>query len=945
MRSTLMNTSFSTRIAAHFGGLFIAAISVIFALWYFGIPQLGLHGAQTKWLSESTALLETIADQRRAAIVASLEERRGDLLLLSENRIIAQQIESRDPSLQREANLAFDRLIRAFPDRYREILFLDSGTGKVLASGTGASLGSTFTDTALVKRATQPGATELIVHLPGSSSPDLVIVRQMHATDPEGYPNGKLVGVIVAFLQPQHFLGENMPGLPGSSAIGSSIFLDGTAQSLVHHAAPGSAANQTLALDKRVASGFEGTIEQPDGLGNNFIVVYRHIPLSGTQGLTLVHFRNKADALASLKERAWNLGIVSMLLTLISLIWISVAARRLTRPLHMLAEMAGKLGDGDLSVRAQINPEDSPEISSLAKTFNKSAEHIQKAQETLESKVFERTAELARERDTAQRYLDVAAVMLIVIDRAGQIAMINSKGAEIIGLPENQLLGMNWFEHFLPAPKRGAVAASFGKLMRGEGRFLEHYDNVIVNSAGVERLISWNNVLLKKETGEITGVLSSGEDITERNKAEIELTIHRNHLEERVEERTAALSIAKELAETANRAKSSFLANMSHELRTPMNAIIGLTHMLSRNNVDDGQRDKLGKIQGAANHLLKLLNDVLDLSKIEAEKLLLENAPFKLGIIVSNIGSLVSEKLALKGLELVKTIKPEVSELLLVGDALRLQQVLLNFVGNAIKFTEHGVISIHAEIRKRDQQNVLLYFEVSDMGIGIPEDALPRLFSPFEQADGSTTRKYGGTGLGLAISKRLIQLMGGEIGVRSTVGVGSTFWFTVRCALGASESADPVSQISISGQLAEDTLRSNYGHTRILLVEDDWVNQEVAMELLKEVIGLQVDLAEDGEIAVEMAASTPYDLILMDIQMPKLDGIAATRMIRQLPGLNNTPILAMTANAFENDRQKCIASGMNDFIPKPVDPDVLFVKLLRWLEKPPVAAAVGEKPA
>jgi signal transduction histidine kinase/ActR/RegA family two-component response regulator len=461
----------------------------------------------------------------------------------------------------------------------------------------------------------------------------------------------------------------------------------------------------------------------------------------------------------------------------------------------------------------------------------------------------------------------------------------------------------------------------------------------------MERMISWNNVLLKTEAGEITGVLSSGEDITERNKAEIELTIHRNHLEERVEERTAALSIAKELAETANRAKSSFLANMSHELRTPMNAIIGLTHMLSRNSVDDGQRDKLGKIQGAANHLLKLLNDVLDLSKIEAEKLLLDNAPFKLGVIVSNIGSLVSEKLALKGLELVKTIKPEVSELLLIGDALRLQQVLLNFVGNAIKFTEHGVIGIHAEIRKRDQQNVLLYFEVSDMGIGIPEDALPRLFSPFEQADGSTTRKYGGTGLGLAISKRLIQLMGGEIGVRSTVGVGSTFWFTIRCALAANESADPVSQTSISGQLAEDTLRSNYGHARILLVEDDWVNQEVAMELLKEVIGLQVDLAEDGEKAVEMAASTPYDLILMDIQMPKLDGIAATRMIRQLPGLKNTPILAMTANAFENDRQKCIASGMNDFIPKPVDPDVLFVKLLRWLEKPPVAAAVGEKPA
>jgi len=344
--------------------------------------------------------------------------------------------------------------------------------------------------------------------------------------------------------------------------------------------------------------------------------------------------------------------------------------------------------------------------------------------------------------------------------------------------------------------------------------------------------------------------------------------------------------------------------------------------------------------------LLNLLNDILDLSKIEAEKLVLENAPFRVGHIISHIESLVSDKLGVKGLQLIKTINPELSDLPLIGDALRLQQVLLNLVGNAIKFTEHGVISINADIWENNPQDVLLHFEVSDTGIGIPDDALPRLFSPFEQADGSTTRKFGGTGLGLAISKRLIQLMGGEVGVRSTLGAGSTFWFTIHCTVGGGlpeHQAPPTSGSgsgSGSGSLAEQRLRKHYAHARILLAEDDWVNQEVALELLKEVLGLRVDLAEDGEKAVEMAASTHYDLILMDIQMPKLDGIAATGIIRKLAGREHTPILAMTANAFEDDRQKCLTSGMNDFIAKPVDPDLLFIKLLHWLETTTVAKPV-----
>ncbi len=945
MRSTAMNSSFSARVAAYFGGLFITTIGILFVLWFFGLPQLGIVGAESRWLTESTHALETIANYQRAALANSLEERRGDLLVLSENKIIAQQMAISAPSLQQEAERVFDRLVRAYPDRFQEILLLDVPTGKILASGTGNGIGTTFPDIALVKRAAQPGATELIDHLPGKDGPNLVIVRQIHAPDSEGYPNGKLVGIIVTVLESRHFIGEAMPGLSsGKETVGSAILLNGTEQSLVSQVSSGTVAEQILPFSRRVASGFEGTIEQSDEHGNVFLMVYRYLPLSGTQGLTLINFRNKADALGSLKERAWSLGIVSLLLTLLSLIWISLAARRLTQPLRALADTAQKFGEGKLSFRAEIRPQDSREITSLSRAFNYSAEQIQKAHETLESKVLERTTELARERDTAQRYLDIAAVMLVVLDSAGRIAMINRKGTEILGLPEDRLLGMDWFENFLPVKERAGVKEVFRKLMQGNTQFIEHYENSILNLAGDERLISWNNVLLKNETGDITGILSSGEDITERKQAEQELIRHRDHLEERVKERTAALSVAKESAETANRAKSSFLANMSHELRTPMNAIIGLTHMLGRNNADAGQRNKLTKINNAANHLLNLLNDILDLSKIEAEKLILENAPFRVGHIISNIESLVSDKLGVKGLQLIKTINPELSDLPLIGDALRLQQVLLNFVGNAIKFTEHGVISINADVWENNPQDVLLHFEVSDTGIGIPDDALPRLFSPFEQADGSTTRKFGGTGLGLAISKRLIQLMGGEVGVRSTLGAGSTFWFTIRCTVGGSvpeHQAPPVSGSgSGSGSLAEQRLRKHYAHARILLVEDDWVNQEVALELLKEVLGLRVDLAEDGEKAVEMAASNCYDLILLDIQMPKLDGIAATGIIRKLAGREHTPILAMTANAFEDDRQKCLASGMNDFIAKPVDPDLLFIKLLRWLETTTLAKPV-----
>jgi CheY-like chemotaxis protein/nitrogen-specific signal transduction histidine kinase len=416
------------------------------------------------------------------------------------------------------------------------------------------------------------------------------------------------------------------------------------------------------------------------------------------------------------------------------------------------------------------------------------------------------------------------------------------------------------------------------------------------------------------------------QEAEERKRAEAELENYRCHLEEMIEQRTTELAEAKIAAESASRAKSSFLANMSHEIRSPMNAIIGMTHLMQRDGDSSKHETRLKKIENAGQHLLGIINDVLDLSKIEAGKLVLEELSLLPGALVADAASILAERAHAKNLKLLVDANSLPRNLL--GDPTRIRQALINYVTNAIKFTEKGSVTLRASVADQTKDHCLIRFEVSDTGPGIPPQILKRLFVAFEQSDSSSTRQLGGTGLGLAITRRLAGIMGGTAGAESVVGCGSTFWFTALLKKGGQTHAEATTEI---GACAEFELKQRHFQRKILVVEDEPINREIAVELLEDVCG-HVDCAANGAEAVQMVATTSYDLILMDMQMPVMDGIEATRAIRNLSSYSETPIIAMTANAFSEDRERCLNAGMNDFLTKPVVPDILFSKILKWLE-------------
>lgn len=439
-------------------------------------------------------------------------------------------------------------------------------------------------------------------------------------------------------------------------------------------------------------------------------------------------------------------------------------------------------------------------------------------------------------------------------------------------------------------------------------------------------------------------------DITERKASERELLRYQTHLRDLVAERTAALAAAKDEAEAANRAKTMFIANMSHEIRTPMNAIIGMAHLLADTELPPRQRDHLGKLQGAAQHLLSILNDLLDFSKIEAGRVRIESQTFELHQLVAQCCEHLHARLHDKGLWLRHNLPP--SPTWLRGDGAKISQILLNYLSNAAKFTDRGGITVNSRFLPIPQAELpgstCLRVEVRDTGMGLKSLDLSRLFQPFEQADGSITRRYGGTGLGLALAKRLAEIMQGHVGAQDMPDGGALFWLEVPLTLACAPTG--LTPTPLTPQDEEDPLRAltrqlaPHAGQRVLLVEDDPISREVTAEWLH-MAGLQVELAEDGQQGVEMAIAHPPDLILMDMQMPRLGGLEATRALRALQPEARLPIVAMTANAFGEDRQACLDAGMNDHLAKPVEPQQLCGALLRWLPPPVTNNASTPTPA
>lgn len=740
---------------------------------------------------------------------------------------------------------------------------------------------------------------------------------------------------------------------------------------------------------------------------------------------------------------------------------IFILSYQIARPIIKVAGLARHVAEGDFHEKTYITRKD--EIGILANSFDIMSDQVRQNQlelqtanqrlqalnNELEHRVEERTAKieereklLLRERNFSDAAINSLPGIFFLLNRQLQLIRRNNTHPQAMGYSEDELAKMHLLD-FVSEGDKLRVKNGARKVFE-EGATEIEVD--IVTKSG--SLVPYYFVGRRLQVDDQPCLLGIGLDISERRATAI------------------ALNDALHRAEAANRAKSTFLATMSHEIRTPMNAIIGFCHLTFNTELTTVQRDYLNKIWASSQLLLKIINDVLDFSKIEAGKLTIEQAPFDLEQVFSKLIDIVRVKLHEKKLEIILSISPEIPKNL-IGDPLRIGQLLLNYTSNAIKFTEKGEICVSANIREWHGDSVLLYFSVRDTGIGLTEEQQATLFQSFQQADMSTTRKYGGTGLGLAISKRLAELMGGEVGMRSTYGQGSVFWFTARVGVGDTDPQNrlpsqrlrgirtlvvddsaaarlvmqemlttmhvavrivsgglmaldaieravaegspynlifldqempgmdcaelaqrirnlglepspyivmaithdteqstrwldegiadallkkPVTFSSLFNVIAgflgseqvdnsvyekplcgvEQELSAIKGG-RVLVVEDNEINRLVATLFLSE-LGVEVETAENGQIALEKIHSQPYDLVLMDMQMPVMDGVTATRELRKNPQWQNLPVIAMTANAMQQDYQACMAAGMVDYIAKPFDPEHLKGLLLKWIK-------------
>ena len=668
-----------------------------------------------------------------------------------------------------------------------------------------------------------------------------------------------------------------------------------------------------------------GTVSDP-------LVVERTIRLEGrTLGrlcLVLDDTRARGELRSRLVERF--LGLALMDLTILAglsvLVW-----RLVLRPLRGLCDLAAQ-GSAGTAVWVESVPPGSY-VGELA--------YLRWCMARAFRQVRERLAALEVSEERSRVLVERAPEAILVVEEGSlAIRLANPKAADLFGWTQAELLGQPVVDLYLPTqpggqPLQETLARNLAHAVAGEETVGER---LVRTRDGRVRQCEVRTILLPPRHLRLVRI--SYVDVTERCQAEAELQDYREGLERLVEERTAeldrtmkSLAAAKDAAEAANRAKSSFLANMSHEIRTPMNAVLGLTHLALEEGPPDRIRDYLAKIRTSADSLLGILNDILDLSRVEAGKLEMGHEPFRLKEVLNRVIHVLGGKAAERHLDLVVGCSPDVPAGL-VGDPLRLSQVLINLVSNAIKFTPAGKVVITVSLAGMSGGRVVLRCSVRDTGIGIGPEAAARLFQPFTQADASTTRRYGGTGLGLAISKHLVGLMGGTIRVETALGLGSEFIFTARFGLAPEPAAPARPPVAVStGDLAR--IRG----ARVLLVEDNEFNQQVALEFLER-LGARATLAADGQDALAAVERQLFDLVLMDLQMPVMDGYEATRRIHAQPAWERLPVVALTAHALPEERQRCLDLGMVDCLVKPIDFSTFAKSLARWLEPRPARPAL-----